>query len=112
MRSINVSYSVIIYILCYFNSRKLRFILTWLNTSVTPKPISPKRLKNEWGLISAIMKNKQIETHFHISHGKEDEDFTVALDLNVKINLIQFLIAYIKANKKYNLNQQKEKKYA
>jgi len=69
-------------------------------------------VKSVSGIISAIMKNKQIETHFHISQDRDDEVVTVALDLNVKINLIQFLIAYIKANKKYNLNQQKEKKYA
>ena len=64
------------------------------------------------GIILAIMKNKDVETHFHISNSKGDEDFTVAVDLNVKINLLQFLIAYTKAKKKYNLNQRKEKRYA
>lgn len=64
------------------------------------------------GIISSIMKNKSIDSDFHVSNEATNEDFTMAIDLNIKISLFQFLIAYIRANKEYNLNYKKEKKYA
>ena len=64
------------------------------------------------GIIASIMKNKNILTEFHISNERTNEDFTMAINLNIKISLLQFIFAYLRANKEYKLNYKKEKKYA
>ena len=69
-------------------------------------------VKSVAGIISAILTNKKIQTNFHFSTSKENEDFVVAINLNVKISLLKFLIAYIKAKKKYNKNIELEESYA
>ena len=63
------------------------------------------------GIISAILKNNNISTDIHVVNEKDSQDFTMAIDLNIKISLWKFIGAYWKANKKYNSNYIKEKKY-
>ena len=64
------------------------------------------------GIISSIMKNKEIQTEFHVTNDNHNEDFTMAINLNIKISLWTFIVSYLRANKEYKMNLLKEKKYA
>lgn len=64
------------------------------------------------GIITSIMKNKEIQTEFHVTHNNKNKDFTMAINLNIKISLGAFIVSYLRANKEYKMNLLKEKKYA
>lgn len=62
------------------------------------------------GVMTSILTNKEVETEFHhISDGNSDE-FSVAVNLNVRITLLSLIFAIFRAKKNYN--KIKEKRYA
>ena len=60
------------------------------------------------GIVKGLLQTKGIETKFHFVNNLNNEDITLAVDLNIKISLVQALIAYIRA--KQELKREKEKK--
>lgn len=60
------------------------------------------------GVIRGMLETKGVETHFHFVNNLNNEDITLAVDLNIKISLLNAIIAYVQAKRK--LKKEKEKK--
>ena len=64
------------------------------------------------GVVSALLNNKNIDTHFHFSNDTQVKDIAIALDLNIKVSALKIIIALIKSKLKFKKTKQEEKAYA
>ena len=58
-------------------------------------------IKSISGILSSVLRTKNIETNFILNESFEEEEFSIALDLNVKISALSLIISILKAKKEY-----------